>query len=675
MKNLLPLGLPMHARRFRAPMPACLLASLLVVPPAFGQLDLSNASLEQLMDVQVTSVNKKEQKLARTAAAVFVITEEDIRRSGATNIPDLLRMVPGVQVSRIDANAWAISIRGFNTRYSNKVLVLIDGRSVYSSSFSGVFWDQQSVALEDIDRIEVIRGPGGTVWGANAVNGVINIITKPAKATQGGLLVAATGDEDTAQGLLRYGGPAGNDGAYRVFSSYSRIADSNLPNGGDGADGWRRIQGGGRADWNLTPTDSLTVEGSVYSNSEGQTRWPGFTNLLPQGAPFADSVTARGGDLLGRWDHIFQGGSDASLQVYADTYRRIDLGAAETHKTLDFDFQHHLTLGRHDIVWGAGYRASASGVASSNLYFVPIHQTDGLYSTFVQDEININDRLWLTIGSKFEHNAYTGFEFEPGASLAWTPTQRQTFWISAAKAIRQPSRYENAIDATLGTVPLPQGLTETLVLLGNPNFQAEELRDYEAGYRAQLARDFSLDIALFGSFYRHLATDEPFSRVPVLNPSAPGLLLELMLGNAAHATDYGGELSATWNVNRRWRISPGYSWIEMNPELDPDSLSPFGNLLDGDAPKHMFQIRSLFNLSKNVEFDNTVYYVAHLAANDVPGNVQLDTRVGWRLGEGVEFSIVGQNLLRPQTLEYGNASAVAGTLAQRSVFGKFTWRF
>jgi iron complex outermembrane recepter protein len=240
----------------------------LVGPVAFGQADLSNASLEQLMNIQVTSVSKKEQKLARTAAAVFVINQEDIRRSGATNIPDLLRMVPGVQVSRIDANAWAISIRGFNTRYSNKVLVLIDGRSVYSSSFSGVFWDQQSVPLEDIERIEVIRGPGATVWGANAVNGIINIITKPAKATQGGLLVAGTGSEDTAQGLLRYGGPAGNNGAYRLFSSYSRIDDSNLPNGIPAVDGWRRIQGGGRADWDLTISDSLTVEGSVYSNSE-----------------------------------------------------------------------------------------------------------------------------------------------------------------------------------------------------------------------------------------------------------------------------------------------------------------------------------------------------------------------------------------------------------------------
>ena len=358
----------------------------------------------------------------------------------------------------------------------------------------------------------------------------------------------------------------------------------------------------------------------------------------------------------------------------ADTYRRIDLGAVETHKTLDFDFQHHLTLGRHDVVWGAGYRATNSGVASSNLYFVPINQTDGLYSTFVQDEININDRWWLTIGSKFEHNAYTGFEFEPGASLAWTPTRRQTLWISAARAIRQPSRYENAIDATLSTVPLPQGLTATLVMLGNPNFQAEELRDYEAGYRAQLG----------GTSRWTSRCLEPLPAPCDRRAGRPVSGAQPLGARTIVATDVSQQRArqrlrrrALGHLERESPLAnqPGYSWIEMKPELDPGSLTPFGNLSDGDAPKHMFQIRSLFNLSKKVEFDNTVYYVAHLAVNNVPGNVRLDTRIGWRSGEGVEFSIVGQNLLRPQTLEFGEAAAVVGTETQRSIFGKITWRF
>src|SRR5579864_3787676 len=454
--------------------------------------DLTKASLEDLMNIQVTSVSKKEQRLSSAGAAIFVISQEDIRRSGATNIPDLLRMVPGVQVARIDANAWAISIRGFNTRYSNKVLVLIDGRSVYSPSFSGVFWDQQAVPLEDIERIEVIRGPGAAVWGANAVNGVINIITKSAKETEGGLSRAGTGTVDNADGLVRYGGTAGSTGSYRVFGQYSRVADGALANETQGDDGWRRLSGGFRSDWDLGAQDSLTVEGNVFSNSEGQTRWPGFSSLLPLEDAFRDTITARGGDLLGRWNHILRGGSETSLQIYADAYRRVDLGVPETHQALDLDFQHHVALGsRNDIVWGLGYRTTHSGLSSPEVSFVPGRRTDNLYSTFVQDEIRITDALRFTAGSKFEHNAYTGFEYEPMLGLTWALSSRQSIWSSASRAIRQPALLDASLDAAIGNIPLPGGLVERLVLRGDPSVKAEQLRDYEAGYRAQLTKRLS----------------------------------------------------------------------------------------------------------------------------------------------------------------------------------------
>ncbi len=656
---------------------ACLLASLvsLGVPLARSQPDLTEASLEQLMNVQVTSVSKKEQKLARTAAAVFVISQEDIRRSGATNIPDLLRMVPGVQVARIDANAWAIGIRGFSTRYSNKVLVLIDGRSVYSPSFSGVFWDQQGLPLEDIERIEVIRGPGATVWGANAVNGVINIITKSAKATHGGLLTAGTGNEDNANGTLRYGGAAGGTGSYRVFGQYSRIADSPLPGGAKAADGWRRLNGGFRSDWDLTPQDSLTVEGSAFSNSEGQSRLPGFVNLSPSPQIFDDTITVRGGDLLGRWNHTLSGGSDISLQMYADEYRRVDFGAPETHRAFDLDFQHHVALGsRHDIVWGFGYRATNSGLKSPDLSFVPSSRTDGLYSTFIQDEIRIANTLWLTVGSKFEHNPYSGFEYEPGLSLAWTPSKKHTIWLSAAKAIRQTSLLNADIDATLSTIPLPNGLIQKLTLYGNPQFKSEQVRDYEAGYRAQLSKRVSLDAALFGSFYRHLETFDPAPIPPFFNPSMQ-LVVPVTYGNKAHATNYGAEMSTTWQVNSRWRLSPGYSFIQVRVERNPGSPDLFPAEPGGDAPKHMLQARSEFNLTKNIDFDNSLYYSARLPSTGAPSRARFDSRIAWRAGERLEFSVVGQNLLRPRTLEFGDAFAVVGTDAERSVFGKITWRF
>jgi iron complex outermembrane receptor protein len=637
--------------------------------------DLTKASLEDLMNIQVTSVSKKEQRLSNAGAAVFVIAEEDIRRSGATNIPDLLRMVPGVQVARIDANAWAISIRGFNTRYSNKVLVLIDGRSVYSPSFSGVFWDQQAVPLEDIERIEVIRGPGAAVWGANAVNGVINIITKSAKATEGGLLRAGTGTVDNASGLLRYGGTAGNSGSYRVFGQYSRIADGVLANERQGVDGWRRLNGGFRSDWDLGARDSLTVEGNVFSNSEGQTRWPGFSAVLPLEDAFSDTITARGGDLLGRWNHTLQGGSDMSLQVYADAYRRVDLGVPETHKALDIDFQHHVTWGsRNDIVWGLGYRTTHSGLASQDISPVPGGRTDSLYSAFVQDEIRITDALRFTAGSKFEHNAYTGFEYEPMLGLTWALNSRQAIWSSASRAIRQPALTDASLDAVIGDIPLPGGLVERVVLRGNPSVKAEQLRDYEAGYRAQLNKRVSVDIAFFASFYRRLETVEDPVTFALPDRQSGVLLVPLTFDNKAHAKNLGSELSATWNVTSRWRLSPGYSFLRFQCQPDPGSTDHGGDVFRGDGPRHMFQVRSLFNLSKNLDFDNSLYYVSRLPDGDIPARARLDSRIAWRAGEFLEFSLTGQNLLRPRTFEFGDSS-VAGTQAERSVFGQITWRF
>ena len=322
--------------------------------------DLAQTSLEDLMNIEVTSVSKKEQKLSQAAAAVFVISQEDIRRSGATNIPDLLRMVPGIHVAQLDANIWAISIRGFTDRYGDKVLVLIDGRSVYTPLTSGVNWDQQDVPLEDIDRIEVIRGPGGTVWGANAVNGVINIITKSAKATQGGLASASGGSQESAQGLLQYGGTIGQKGAYRMFGSYGNVGNSPSPNGETVADGWHKLHSGVRSDWDLSPGDTMTVQGDLFQSREGQTIDTLFASDLPREAIIQDTITVGAGDILGRWNHTLADGSVTTLQVYYDGYRRVDRGLSETRNTLDFDFQHHLTIGsRQEIVWGLGYRTTS----------------------------------------------------------------------------------------------------------------------------------------------------------------------------------------------------------------------------------------------------------------------------------------------------------------------------
>ena len=434
--------------------------------------DLADASLEDLMNIEVTSVSRKEQKLSNIAAAVYVINQEMIRRSGATNIPDLLRMAPGVDVAQIDANTWAISIRGFNDRYANKVLVLVDGRTVYTPTTSGVYWDQLDVPLEDIERIEVIRGPGGTVWGANAVNGVINIITKSAKDTQGAIVSAGAGSQGAARGLAQYGGEIGEAGTYRVFGDYLNQGNLTASDGRSAAaDGWHMLHGGFRSDWTLSPNDSLTVQGDFLETGEGQTINVVFTNQLALQETFNDAISVGSGNALARWNHKLAGGSDTSLQVYFDRYNRHDEGVHEALNTLDVDFQHHLSLGvRHDIVWGAGYRVTADNHTDGyGKMYIPLSRTNSLYSTFIQDEIALAHTLWFTLGSKFEHNAYTGFEYEPSAKLLWQPTQRQAVWVSASRAIVQTSREEADLIVDQYTFPTPGGGFGVAQLQGNPD--------------------------------------------------------------------------------------------------------------------------------------------------------------------------------------------------------------
>jgi iron complex outermembrane recepter protein len=647
---------------------------------AWGQTGLGDASLEQLLNVEVTSVSKKEQKLSRTAAAVFVIGREDIRRSGAENLPDVLRMAPGVEVAQIDANAWAITIRGFNSRFSNKVLVLVDGRSVYTPSFSGVYWDQLDMPLEDIDRIEVIRGPGATVWGANAVNGVINIITRSSKATPGGLASASVSSRLDSQGMLRYGGALssgpGASGTYRAFARYSRTADALQPSGASGSDGWSRIHGGFRSDWDLSARDSVTVQGDLFSNRGSQIRHRWF-NPSPSDPPFAQTWAAAGGNLLSRWNHTSAGGSDMSLQAYYDTYRRDDLGIPESEKTFDLDFRQHVAAGsRHDIVFGAGYRVATTIVPPGyQVSLTPAKRTDSLYNTFIQDEIRVVDRLWLTLGTKVEHNAYTGFEYEPSARLAWTPTGRQTFWAAASRAIRQPSRFEVEVNAEVLAYPIgPNTMLETRIL-GNPRFRSEELRDYEIGHRTQWTKNVSLDVTAFLSSYRHLGTSEPQNPTILAGPGGVVVLVPVFPGNKGRATNYGSEAALNWKVTSRWRVEPGYSFLRVKTRVDPTSGDI--NLVNraGNAPPHTLQVRSFLNLSSRLQWDHALSWMQKLPNGSVPGYARLDSRLAWKLGESTEISLVGQNLLRPGSLQFADTYHIPGTTAQRSVFGKITWSF
>jgi iron complex outermembrane receptor protein len=640
--------------------------------------DLTQLSLEDLMNVEVTSVSKKEQKLSKTGAAIFVITQEDIRRSGATNVPDLLRMVPGVEVAQVNANRWAISIRGFNSLYANKILLLIDGRSIYNITSSSVFWDQEIVPLEDIDRIEIIRGPGGTMWGANAVNGVINIITLRTKDTQGGLLRAGTGSPQNADGLAQYGGAIGSVGTYRAYGRYFNTESSTGANGVSADDGWHGSSGGFRSDWNLTPRDSLTVQGDISATEAAQTITTVIADALPLEGTFTDRMTNTTANVLGRWDHTLSNGSDTSLQVFYDYNHRAANGQVdELHRTGELDFQHHVAVGAHnDVVWGLGYRFDFSDLLPGYAVTIaPAKGTTSLYSTFVQDEFKLTESLSLTFGSKFEHNSFTGFEYEPSAQLVWSATGRQTLWASAARAIRQPNLVDFGVDNEVAIAPLGGPAFGVVTILGSPLVKAEQLLDYEAGYRAQLRPQLSVDLALFLSYYHDLETQEPQAPYFVTSPGPPHLVIPLVFENLAHAQDHGAELVVAWEATRRWKLSPGYSWLDMSVVRDPTSQDSTIMLTPGYSPKNHFQIRSLFNVSKNIDWDTTLQYVSNLTTGSIPSYTRLDTRLGWRPRKSMEISIVGQNLLRPLHFEFPDSFGLDSTQVERSVFGKITWRF
>jgi len=647
---------------------------------ALAQQDLTELSLEDLLNTTVTSVSKKEQPLSRVAAAIFVITQEDIRRSGATNIPDLLRMVPGLDVAQINANAWAISARGFNHQFSDKLLVMIDGRTVYTPLFAGVYWDTQDVPLEDIERIEVIRGPGATVWGANAVNGVINIITKNSADTQGGLLVAGGGTEELALGTAQYGGKLGRDTSYRVFGKY--LDDNHFPNlsGQNGEDGWHLSHAGFRSDTNLSRKDSITFEGDVYGGNEGAN----FGHIVSIAPPLNENVdgsaTLNGGNVLTRWNHIFSSRSDTSLQLYFDRDERDGPESRDDLDSFDVDFQHHLAVGtRHDLIWGADYRHSVDKTQGTiDQAWLPADRSLDLFSTFVQDEIVLKpDHLFLTIGTKLENNYFSGWDPDPSARVAWTPNKKDTFWAAVSRASRTPSRREEDADINVTTFPGPGGVPALLTLLGNPNQKSEHVVAYEAGYRAQPVVPFSIDVAAFFDSYGDLATTEAGSPFLVANPPPSHLVFPLVWGNKMHGTTEGVEVSGNWKVNDRWTLSPGYALLQMHLHTDPTSQDTTTVAdTEGSSPRHQGQIRSHLNLPHRFVWDASAYFVERLPAQQVASYTRIDTQLSRQLGEGLELSLVGQNLLQDHHLESNDQlTSLNPTQMKRSAYAKIAWRF
>ena len=665
-------------------------------PPEY----LTQMTLEELLNLEVTSVSKKIEDLSKAPAAVFVITQEDMRRSGSTSIADALRMVPGMEVSHLDANQWAVTSRGFNGPFANKLLVLIDGRSIYTPLFSGVYWDAQDVLMEDMDRIEVIRGPGATLWGANAVNGVINIITKSAEHTKGGQVISGIGSEERGFGRIRYGGGLGRDAWYRAYAKYYEHDNFVDKNGKDAADAWDVLQGGFRTDWEIAGQDALTLQGDIYKGNTGHT-----LTIAALDSPFARTTSSEsdiaGSNLLGRWRRHLSEASESTLQLYFDRTNR-DLGFyREIRKTYDLDFHHRFGLGdRQEIIWGLGYRITTDDVVNTESFlFSPANRDLTIYGVFVQDEITLaKDRLSVRLGSKLEHNSITDFEFQPGARLLWTPNDRQTMWGAVSRAARTPSRAENDLTWVLRTYP-PGALYEDsptafVTLLGNPNFHSEQLTAYELGYRVRPHENLAFDVATFYNVYDDLRTIETGPPVEVTEPEH--IIVPFWADNKMEGDTYGIEMVTDWQPLPRWRLRSAYSFLRVQLDPHPDSMHQPSQEEEWVSPRHLFSLSSFVDLPHGWEFDARMRFVDKQPTL-VERYVVLDLHLGWKLTESLEFSVVGKNLLDDQRLEFmpqieryiRNEFArvsldperdpaffdILSTHVQRGAYARFAWRF
>jgi iron complex outermembrane receptor protein len=636
---------------------------------------LKQLSLAQLGDVEVTTASKKPEEVWKTPAAVYVLTDEDIRRSGATSIPELLRLVPGVQVSRIDNDHWAVGIRGFADQFSKSMLVMVDGRSLYTPLFAGVYWAlQDGILLEDVERIEVIRGPGGTIWGANAVTGVINIITKSAKETHGALASTGGGNIDQGIGGFRYG--KGNDSNvdYRIYGK-GFIRGAGFHSDDQGFDTWRMGQLGFRTDWDIRSHDHLTVQGDMYKGGVGETVGYGSFNP-PEQIISNKAVAVSGGNLLAQWRHDLREGSDIQVQAYYDRTYALAPHYQETRNTFDLDFIHHLTLGeRQNFIWGVGARFSPSEFVQTvpTLDFIPHDIANNVYSGFVQDEIAIvPNKFSLTVGSKLEHNNYTGFEFQPSVRGLWTITPRQTFWAAVTRAVRTPSRIEEDFHLT------DFGIANPLIYVavdGNQHLSSERLIGYEAGYRTLVTPKFYLDVAAFHNDYNDLISLGAPGVTLDPTPTPLHLTIRFPFVNGLRGTTDGFEISPDWEPARWWQIKATYSYLNLNLVSRSGVVDGGGYASkdEGSSPHNQVSIQSRFNLPKGFEFDQTYRYVSALPAQLVGSYSTADLHLAWRATRQVEFSVVGENLFQPHHAEFGHDSSPLVGI-KRSVYAQITWR-
>ena len=603
--------------------------------------ELSRMSLEELANVEVTSVSKQPQSLTSAPASIYVITHEEIVRSGVLTVPEALRLAPNLQIEQINSQEYQIGARGFGSHleyqnFSNKILILIDGRSVYNPLFSGVSYDAQDVLMDDVERIEVISGPGATLWGANAMNGVINIITRSARETQGVLLRASGGEQDAALSA-RYGGEFGGDNAFRVYAKGFDRGPSDLPDGSSAGDRWNKAQAGFRMDLGSeSATDRFTVQGDYQQANE------------KHGA--AGDADFSQFDVLGRWQHDGERAS-SRLQVYVDRTDRDQPpeGVGFTLNTYDIEFQQTLSLGqRHSLVWGLGRRSHDYDITSTpGLRFVPEHRTLELTNVFAQDTIALGEEFKLIAGLKFEENSYSGWSTLPELRLSWAPNAHALFWAGAARAIRAPTPFDVDVEEWAGP---------TLFIAGNPDFQPEQVDTFEIGYRSQPHSSISWSASVFYNDYDHLRTIEP----------EPGGFLPLRWGNQMEGGTYGFEAWANWQVTRWWRLSPGFRSLHKRLEFSDDASGLLGIEQAGNDPTSRSTLKSSMDFGRWT-VDAVLRYVGKLPSPESPSYTDMGARIAWRASESLELAISGTNLLDDTHNEYAVPTASA---IRRSIYAE-----
>ena len=696
----------MRSTRLLAAIPPLLHTVLLICGNASAEsprIDLTTLSLEELIGIEVTLASRKDEPLFDISAPVFVLTREDLRRSGATSIPEALRLVPGLQVARIDANKWAVSARGFNDRFSQKLLVLVDGRNVYSPIFAGVFWEVQDFLLEDVARIEVIRGTGATLWGANAVNGIINIITDGARNTRGGRVKLGAGSDERGFTSLRYGGRISEEAHYRVYVRYLDhdrfVDDAGRPT----ADDWNMARGGFRADWQRSQTSALILQGDFFDGRTGQTfQIPGLVQ-----EPFLDLVDdvtdLSGGHILVRWERASSAASDLQLQLYYDRNQRRDTVGHTERDTYDADFQHRFAWGgRQEIVWGLGYRFTRDDLRGSfKLSFDPQRRNTDLFSAFVQDDIDlIAKRLSLSLGSKFERNDFSGFEYQPSARLLWTPGVRHTLWAAVARAVRIPARADHDVRLSfrtfltaevlprLGLDIEPDPPVSLVVIEGKSAFDSEKIRAFEVGYRVRPTSALFVDLAAFYNDYADLRSGR--DEIPLRRDEpVPHFVFNLPITNLMHGTTRGFEVAAERQLPAEWgRLRAAYTYLKVDLDLDPGA-NPESDLVEMSNPEHQFYFWSSLNLHRDLQVDAIGRYVGALPeradeplyihrfpTRDIGAYFALDLRLGWQIFPHLELSLVGRNLLddrHPELSDFFIDSMPTQT--QRSAYGTLAWEF